>query len=182
MYHFCKNHLWQGLILISQQISDSLLVAAPLVYSWPLSLYGHSLMYSVSLGSAVHSWFNLKPSRSPGSVDNYYGNEWLWYFLHGMLNDGTGWRPLPPPSPLPLQFLCFLFVLLTPFSVVWIRRKLNLSKLSAAECLNVTTVCMLAVLHRQGSFFLSLCMPTNSSNYLPAYLQYLPPVCFCAKF
>ena len=75
VYHFCKNHLWYGPILISQQISDSLLIAAPLEYSWPLSLYGHSLMYSVSLGSAVHSWFDLKPSRSPGSVDNYYRNE-----------------------------------------------------------------------------------------------------------
>lgn len=32
-------------------------------------------VYSAFMGSAVHSWFNLKPSRSPGSVDNYYGNE-----------------------------------------------------------------------------------------------------------
>lgn len=79
--------------------------------------------------------------------------------------------PALPPSPLPLQFLCFLFVLLTPFGVVWIRRKLNLSKLSAAECLTVTTVCMLALLHRQGSFFSChcACQQTVLITHLPIY-------------
>lgn len=100
-------------------------------------------------------------------------NAQWWYWLM---------TPSPPLLTLPLQFLCFLFVLLTPFNVVWIWRKLNFSELSAAECLTVTTVCMLAVLKRSTQAgFLSCycaCQQTvfNVLNYLPAYLQYLPPV------
>lgn len=84
---------------------------------------------------AVHSWFPLWPSRSPGPVDIFYANEWLWYFLHGMLNDGTGWWPPPPPPPTPcsLRFLCFSICLTDPpfLIVVWIWLKSRLAQLYA---------------------------------------------------
>lgn len=83
--------------------------------------------------------------------------------------------PLPPLT-LPLQFLCFLFVLLTSFNVVWIWRKLNISELSAAECWTVTIVCMLAVLKlstEAGSLSCyCACQPTAFNVYITYLLIY----------
>lgn len=66
--------------------------------------------------------------------------------------------------------------------------KLNVSELSAAECITVTTVCMLGsseafYTDRVPFLLLCACQETvfNFPNYLPAYLQYLSPVCCCAK-
>ncbi len=132
-----------------------------------------------------------------GSIWNPLGRQDLWIIIMEMNDYGIFCMecsmmvladdppPLPPPPTLPLQFLCFLFVLLIPFNVVWIWRKPNFSELSAAECLTVTTVCMLAVLKRstQAGFLSCYCACRqtvfNVLNYLPAYLQYLPPVCLC---
>lgn len=90
----------------------------------------------------------------------------------------------PPPSPftLPLQYLCFLFVLLIPFNVVWMWRELSCSELSAAECWTVTTVCMLAALKPSiKTGFLSCCCACqqtvfNAPNDLPD-LSTVPSAC-----
>lgn len=56
----------------------------------------------------------------------YEDNEWLWYFLHGMLNDGTGW-PSPPHLPLTVSVLSYFVS--EPLLLLLIWSELNLSEL-----------------------------------------------------
>lgn len=75
---------------------------------WSICCSGDTLCYS-ALGSAVHSWFNLKPSRSPGSVDiimelNDYGIFCMECSMMVLADD-----PLPSHSALTISVLSVCF-------------------------------------------------------------------------
>lgn len=95
-YIICKSSISFGIDLISGahlQHSDSFVIVACLVYLLNLARVLRTQLSWAVLFTLGLIW---NPLGRQDLVDDSYENEWLWYFLHGMLNDGTGWWPLPP--------------------------------------------------------------------------------------
>lgn len=139
------------------------------------------------MGGAVHSWFNLKPSRWPGSVAlfqkmNDYGIFCMECSVMVLADD----PPPPPLSPCPYNFCAFCLFYWPPLMLCDSDVSWTLLSFSPAECWTVPTVCMLVALKRsntgKGSFLVTVHANKtvfNLLNHSPAYLQYL--VCFLCQ-
>lgn len=128
------------------------------------------------MGSAVHSWFNLKPSGSAGSVDivkemNDYGTFCMECSMMVLADDPT------PPPPCSYNFCCFCLFYWLPFFKMLCES--DITSRSLAECLTVT-LCVHAGSSTQTGFLscYCACRRTVFLNYLSVLCQnlVLPPL------